>query len=210
MPCAPCQYEKWESVCQDSECTRVITPETVHKYMTCIPAHTNLGVPAHIKQQPKEQTLACVMRVKDAIDTIEECLTAANRIADIFCIVDNGSTDGTLEYLHEFCQDNPEKWLGRHSVENTAKNPFVIKTEGYDQPRDREVMDTLLKNSGATWGIFLDADEIVSDQITRELVETWMNSDTYNAVRFRHVHFWNDKGRFRSPLSHRSALETPS
>ena len=82
MPCAPCQYEQWESVCQDWECTRVITPEKVYKYMTCIPAHTNLGVPEGIKQYPKDQALAAVIRVKDAIDTIEECLTAASRICD--------------------------------------------------------------------------------------------------------------------------------
>ena len=218
MPCAPCQYEQWESVCQDWECTRVITPEIVHKYITCIPAHTNLGVPEHIKQQPKEEKLACVMRVKDAMDTIDECIGAAKRIADIFCIIDNGSTDGTIEYLHEFQQNYPDKefseaWqsLAGMDTENPTQGlgvsmsgningveSVVITTKGYDQPRDREVMDRLLKNSGATWGIFLDADEIVSDQITRELVETWMNSDTYNAVRFRHVHFWNDKHHYRT------------
>ena len=188
LSCSPCQYEQWESVCQDWACQRLITPELVVNHIKKDDPFSLY----HIFPSKKKQTLACVMRVKDAIDTIEECLTAAARICDYFCIVDNGSTDGTLEYLHKFCQENPEKWLGRHSVERTAKNPFVIKTEGYDQPRDREVMDILLKNSGATWGIFLDADEIVSDQITRELVETWMNSDTYNGYRFRHVHFWND------------------
>ena len=47
-------------------------------------------------------------------------------------------------------------------------------------------------------GHLLDADEIVSDQITREQIETWMHQNTYNAIRFRHVHFWNDTEHYRT------------
>ena len=214
MACSPCQYEVWESVCQEHACQRVIKPLFVSQFIqdgsiagvglsgnaiACLPNYGN-------------ETLAAVIRVKDAIGTIEECLTAASRICDYFCIVDNGSTDGTLEYLHEFQRNNldkgfsamadmtdPPQGLGfSMGCDIDGVSSFVIQSEGYDEPRDREALDILLKNSGATWGIFLDADEIVSDQITREQIETWMHQNTYNAIRFRHVHFWNDTEHYRT------------
>ena len=120
--------------------------------------------------------------------------------------MDNGSTDGTLEYLNDFKNDNPDKFseypfdLFELSIQGVVprNSTEIVQTIAYDQPRDRQVMDTMLKNSGATWGLFLDADEIVSDQITREQVETWMHQNTYNAIKFRHVHFWNDKHHYRT------------
>ena len=214
MACSPCQYEVWESVCQEHACQRVIKPLFVSQFIqdgsiagvglsgnaiACLPNYGN-------------ETLACVIRVKDAMDTIDKCIGAAKRIVDQFIIIDNGSTDGTLEYLHEFQQNYPDKFseielspelhglgIGVSMCGNTdGVNSIVIQTKGYDEPRDRQVMDTLLKNSGATWGIFLDADEIVSDQLTREQIETWMHQNTYNAIRFRHVHFWNDTEHYRT------------
>ena len=214
MACAPCQYEQWESVCQVNECMTSITPETVAKCIT--DDLIDLGVPTAFTSK-QEQKLAVVMRVKDAMDTIEECLTAANRIADIFCIVDNGSTDGTLEYLHEFQRGNPDKFPNSNSygIQGVAdlhskvyslqgvggsvgEYSLITTTKGYNQPRDRELMDIMLKKSGATWGLFLDADEIISEQITREQVEAWMHQNTYNAIKFRHVHFWNDTSHYRT------------
>ena len=210
MACSPCQYKQWESVCQDAECMRIVKPETIAEYITG--KVLNPSSLYRIKPPEQKQALAAVIRVKDAIDTIEECLTAASRICDVFCIVDNGSTDGTLEYLHEFQRNNldkgfsamadmtdPPQGLGfSMGCDIDGVSSFVIQSEGYDEPRDREALDILLKNSGATWGIFLDADEIVSDQLTREHVQAWMHQNTYNAVRFRHVHFWNDTEHYRT------------
>ena len=119
--------------------------------------------------------------------------------------MDNGSTDGTLEYLNDFKNDNPDKFseypfdlFGSIQGVVPRNSTEIVQTIAYDQPRDRQVMDIMLKNSGATWGLFLDADEIVSDQITREQVEEWMHQNTYNAIKFRHVHFWNDTDHYRT------------
>ena len=206
MACSPCQYEQWESVCQDAECMRIVKPETIAEYITG--EVLNPSSLYRIKPPEQKQTLAAVIRVKDAIDTIEECLAAASRICDYFCIVDNGSTDGTQEYLRKFVARNPDKFIEYKHKQDLFSHiggsfwcwcsGSIIGTAGYDEPRDRQVMDTLLKNSGATWGIFLDADEIVSDQLTREHVQEWMHQNTYNAIRFRHVHFWNDTEHYRT------------
>ena len=211
LGCSPCQYEKWESVCSNWECTRIIPPEFVANFIQ--KNWIDLGMhpseffttPKLVSGENRKQELAVVMRVKDAEDTIEECLTAAARICDQFIIVDNGSTDGTLEYLNDFKNDNPDKFSEYpfdlfESIQGVVprNSTEIVQTIAYDQPRDRQVMNTMLKNSGATWGLFLDADEIVSDQITREQIEEWMHQNTYNAIKFRHVHFWNDTDHYRT------------
>ena len=43
-----------------------------------------------------------IMHVKDAIRTIEECLEKLSSLVDEIIIVDNGSTDGTLETYKKF------------------------------------------------------------------------------------------------------------
>ena len=184
LGCSPCQSEKWESVCSNWECTRIIPPEFVANFIQknwiALGMHPSefFTTPKMVSGENRKQKLAVVMRVKDAINTIEECLTAAARICDQFIIVDNGSTDGTLEYLNDFKNDNPDKFSEYpfdlfESIQGVVprNSTEIVQTIAYDQPRDRQVMNTMLKNSGATWGLFLDADEIVSDQITREQVE---------------------------------------
>ena len=147
MPCAPCQYEKWESVCQYAECMQIVEPRDVAK---CISGEWyNTRFPVDFELPEQKQTLAAVIRVKDAIDTIEECLTAASRICDYFCIVDNGSTDGTLDYLRGFAARNPEKFVRQkkdsfsHIEDSFWCWDSIIGTADYDEPRDRRVMDTL-------------------------------------------------------------------
>lgn len=41
--------------------------------------------------------LVAILRIKDAIKTIDECLTKLSKISDEIIVLDNGSTDGTLE-----------------------------------------------------------------------------------------------------------------
>lgn len=207
IACLPCQYEAWESVCQVNECMQKITPDLIARHIGQNPfRRTQVLTPR------KPQKLAAVIRVKDAIDTIEECLTAAARIVDYFCIVDNGSTDGTLEYLVDYAKKHPDKFLSRKTAAylhgelkniphivtlGNSKSYRFVQTIGYDESSDRQVLDSMLKVTNATWGILIDSDEIISDQITRDQVEEWMCQHNYNAVRFRHVHFWNDKDHYR-------------
>ena len=211
MACAPCQYSAWEQACQKVECLESVSPARVYDIVK------NGGPPCDMRAG-LEASGGCLYTYivegeteagsrdarQNAIDTIEECITAAARIADRFIIVDNGSTDGTLEYLMHFKAQHPEMFpvFRFDDIQGIAdvlphETFSMAQTIGYDQIRDREVMDRLLKASDATWGLFLDADEIVSDQMTRSQVEWWMNSMKYNAIYFRHVHFWKDKGHYR-------------
>ena len=206
LACAPCQYADWEAVCEVRECLEGISAKEVHRViingLNDISLRDISIVPKPMRKA--EQKLAVVMRVKDAMDTIAECLEEAIRVTDRLIIVDNGSTDGTLEYLMDFKAKHPDQFCEFRfdDVQGITgvipRDTFTIaQTVGYDQPRDREVMDRLLKASDATWGMFLDADEIVSKQITKTLVKCWMHSTEYNAILFRHVHFWQDKEHYR-------------
>ena len=128
----------------------------------------------------KQESLAIVMRIKDAMPTIRESLESASRVADKILICDNGSTDGTQAVYQEF--------------EQIVR---IEHTEGLDEPKDRRVMNQMLKESGCTWGMMLDADEIIEAKIDRQQVEAWMNQWEHAAILFRHVHFWGDKSHYR-------------
>ena len=185
MSCSPCQFQQWESICEVNECMQWIEPEKVANYI--LGKNHNVSNLYRIERTQSEQKLAVVMRVKNAIDTIEECLTEANRIADIFCIVDNGSTDGTLEYILDFKEQHPEKFGYHEDLIISGMDIIhagIFQTVGHNQPRDRQIMNMLLKDSGATWGVFLDSDEIVSKQINREMIVEWMSQNEYNAIKF--------------------------
>lgn len=223
LNCSPCQFSQWDGVCEVNECLQTDFDNQVIKQIESavyrIPPwredtrknafglteqEKNIAHPVPDNAAIKP-ALGITIRVKNAIDTIEECITEAARIADKLLIVDNGSTDGTLEWLFEYSQNHPDRFLSAEAIDNLKENHgiesfgAILLTEGTDEPRDRRVMDAMLGASECTWGMFIDSDEIISKQITREQVLDWM-TDTkaeFNGVAFRHVHFWNDKDHYR-------------
>ena len=207
MACSACQFTDWESICTDNQCMSVVQPELIADYV--LGNVLNPSSLYRITLPEQKQELTIVMRVKDAISTIHECLESAKQICDYFVIVDNGSTDGTLEYLQSFVKKNPDMFWecptelleGIEGVVPSERDDgihTIVQTVGYDEIRDRQVMDIYLKNVGSTWAMLLDSDEIVDKQLTREYIEVKMSSHYYNIVKFRHVHFWNDKKHYRT------------
>jgi len=140
----------------------------------------------------KQESLAIVMRIKDALPTIRESLVSAARIADKILICDNGSTDGTQAIYEEL-----NKAWHYEAFHHSRGIVRIEHTEGLDEARDRRIMNQMLKESGCTWGMMLDADEIIEGKITRQQVEAWMNQWEHAAILFRHVHFWGDKNHYR-------------
>lgn len=184
MPCAPCQYTDWWDTCQEYACMEGILPEQVRQLVleaTRGPVYRMAGdVTVGNMRVPPYEKLVAVMRIKDAMPTIRECLDSVSRVADAICIVDNGSTDGTLDVYEDY-----------------PKVVRVEHTEGLDEPRDRAVMDRMWREEQADWVLFIDSDEVLEPRISRELVQKWMSQDEYSSVWFRHVHFWGDKQHYR-------------
>jgi glycosyltransferase involved in cell wall biosynthesis len=119
--------------------------------------------------------LVAILRIKNEIEIIDESLASLSQLADEIIIVDNGSTDGTeLAY---------------------AKYPKVVsvlKTEGFNEGRDKIMLLAEAKKRKPDWIMFLDADEIFEKNFTRAVVEKYMHS-SYDMIEFRLCHFWLDK-----------------
>ncbi len=119
--------------------------------------------------------LAAILRIKDNILTIDECMSKLSEIADDIVIVDNGSTDGTLEAYAKY-----------------PKITRILHTVGFDEGRDKVMAHEEAKKLDPDWIVWIDADEIFEDHFTREVVENYMRSRR-NRIVFRMCNFWLDR-----------------
>jgi len=123
--------------------------------------------------------LTAILRIKDQIATIDECMSKLSTIADEIVVVDNGSTDGTLEAYKKY-----------------PKITTVLETREFDEGRDKIMVLDAAKKSGADWILWIDADEIFEDHFTRAVIDKYMSSK-YSRVTFRMCNFWLSKERCR-------------
>lgn len=119
------------------------------------------------------------MRVKNEIGIIRESLSRLSELADEIIVLDNGSTDGTLEAYQEF-----------------PKVTEILRTEGFNEGRDKIMLLEAAKARRPDWLIFLDADEIFEKNFSRQDVEKYMASK-YDRINFRFCHFWLDRKHYR-------------
>lgn len=121
--------------------------------------------------------LVAILRIKDQILTIDECMTKLSTLADEIIVLDNGSTDGTLDAYKKY-----------------QKITRVLHAEGFDEGRDKILLLEEAKKTKADWILWIDADEIFEKHFTREVVEGYMHSN-YNRINFRMCNFWLSKTR---------------
>ena len=90
---------------------------------------------------------------------IEKCIDSVS-FADEIVVVDSYSNDGTFEYL----QNHLKVRVIQHPFENfTAQKSFALTKAKHD------------------WVLFLDADEVVSAELQKEIIETLKNADALEA-----------------------------
>ncbi len=120
-----------------------------------------------------------IMHVKNAIRTIDECLEKLSSLVDEIIIVDNGSTDGTLEAYSKF-----------------PKIVALLHTEGYHGGRDVRLLLEEAKKRNPDWIMLIDSDEVFEKHLTRKVLEKYMKS-AHSVIYFRMYNFWLSKKRFR-------------
>jgi len=109
---------------------------------------------------------------------LEECLTKLSSLVDEIIILDNGSTDGTIEMCRKFPK-----------VVNVIQRD---DTNNFHEGRDRNLMLTEAKKRNPDWIIMLDPDEIFEKHLSRDIIEKYMRSG-YDRVAFRMCNFWLSK-----------------
>lgn len=120
--------------------------------------------------------LVAMVRVKDGILFVQDWLDVMEKLVDEIVVVDNGSTDGTLEILQA------------HS-----KVVDIAKTHGFDEGRDKILVYEMARKRKPDWCVWLDIDEIFEKRVTRAIVEKMMSNSKYNKFAFRLYHFTKDR-----------------
>jgi glycosyltransferase involved in cell wall biosynthesis len=110
--------------------------------------------------------LSCCIITQDEGDRIERCILAVRDIVDEIVIVDSGSTDGTVAKAQA---------LGARVIHHAW--------DGYG-PQKRYAEECAVHD----WILNLDADEIVTEELAREIARVMQDPDPpYCAYRFRQV-----------------------
>ena len=116
--------------------------------------------------------LVMMLRVKDGIFFVHEWLACYENLVDEIVALDNGSTDGTYEVLKAH-----------------PKVVEVLRTEGYNEGRDKNLLYQHVRKRNPDWCIWLDVDEIFESGLTRKHFDKLMESKLITRYAFRRFHF---------------------
>ena len=120
-------------------------------------------------------SISALVITYNEIGYIEKCLESI-AFADEIIVIDSYSTDGTYEYLLQ--QENVR--VIQHPFKNfTAQKSYALEQASND------------------WILFVDADEVVTEQLRDEIQETLAGPQTHDAYWFyRQFMFENNRLRF--------------
>jgi len=118
------------------------------------------------------QKFIVMLRVKDGITFVPEWLSCYEKLADEIVVLDNGSTDGTFEMLSAH-----------------PKVVAVIRTEGFHEGRDKNLLYAHVRKRNPTWCLWVDVDEVFEKGFTRRELESLMSSKLATKFAFRRFHF---------------------
>ena len=119
--------------------------------------------------------LVALIRTKNSVLYLEECLIKLSSLVDEIILMDNGSTDGTLEVCKRF-----------------PKIVQIIQrddTGDFNEGRDMNILLEEGKKRNPDWMTMAWPDEVFEKHLTRDILDKYMESE-YEMVGFRMCHFW--------------------
>ena len=141
----------------------------------------------------KINKIILLLRVKNGILFIRKWLEVNSKLVDEIVVVDNGSTDGTLQTLKEH-----------------PKVVKIIRTEGFDEGRDLNLVYFEALKRNPDWCINLDVDELFEERVTYEKIHNLVNNRFISYIRFRRFHFYFDSFHFGADKHNFWELTRPS
>ncbi len=142
------------------------------------PVYSGVAAPAILKRRPK---LTAGIRVKNGERFAEECLQDLCEYVDEIVVLDDGSTDRTID----ICRSFPK-------VTNIVRWEKDFFHEGID----RNVVLALAKNTNPDWILLPDIDEVFEDRFKTEVFRL-MDRDEVGMVAFLFRHFWRSRTHYR-------------
>jgi len=119
---------------------------------------------------PKQKVSALIITYNE-MGYIERCIDSI-AFADEVVVIDSYSTDGTFEYL----QNHPKVRVLQNTFENfTAQKSFALKQASND------------------WILFVDADEVVSNPLQKEILDTVNDPNACEAYWFYRDFMFKDQ-----------------
>lgn len=134
-----------------------------------------------------------MLRVKDGILFIDRWLQNIGNLVDEIVVVDNGSTDGTLEKLR-----------------NHPAVSLIKETVGFHEGRDRIMLLEMARERNADWLIGLDVDEVFEESFTRDRILKMINTNKMLVYGFRRFHLLYDENHYQAKWKDIIELSRPS
>lgn len=141
-------------------------------------------------------TLSAHVRIYNEEDFIKPTIECLLPYVDDVYVYDTGSTDRTVEIVHELMKKNPKIRFGSENFQIKGLGP----TEWTPAKRERFIscLNDMKQNTKEDWILKVDGDEIYSPELLKEIREVIVDSEVpfYSIPQF---HFINWKEYFDPP-----------
>ena len=130
-----------------------------------------------------KKKLVCMLQVKDGIHFVKDWLKRTEILVDEIVVVDNGSTDGTLEIL-----------------EKSPKVVHIEHTEGFYEGMDKIIFYERAEVRNSDWILSIDVDKIFEDRLTRKKLEKMISSKSITRYWYRRFFYTKMKTTSKQEL----------
>lgn len=122
-----------------------------------------------------QMKIVAIVRTKNSMLMFNESLSELSSLVDEIIVLDNGSTDGTLQACDKFPK------IVKIIQHNDADN--------FHEGRDRNLMLTEARKRYPDWITLADPDEVFEKNFTRDILDKYTHSG-YDRIGFRMCNFW--------------------